>query len=112
MVPLVVTAIAALALAAQPTQSSAAQVSYYEVPRGSHPHDVAPAPDGRVWYTAQVAGKLGRLDPGTGEIEQIPLGSQAAPHGVIVRPDGAPWITDGGQNAILRVDPDSLDVAR
>src|SRR3954468_7605901 len=25
----------------------------YPVPRGSHPHDVAPAPDGAIWYTAQ-----------------------------------------------------------
>jgi anti-sigma-K factor RskA len=26
-------------------------------------HDVYPAPDGAVWFTAQSAGKLGRLDP-------------------------------------------------
>ncbi|WP_158592059.1 hypothetical protein [Pseudomonas cavernicola] len=30
----------------------AAQVQYYPLPRGSGPHDVAPAPDGRIWYTA------------------------------------------------------------
>jgi virginiamycin B lyase len=35
------------------------------VPEGSGPHDVAPAPDGMVWFTAQVAGALGRLDPHT-----------------------------------------------
>ena len=29
----------------------------YPVPAGSRPHDVAPAPDGRVWYTAQNAGR-------------------------------------------------------
>jgi virginiamycin B lyase len=28
----------------------------YPVPSGSHPHDVAPAADGRVWYTAQHRG--------------------------------------------------------
>src|SRR5262245_46875152 len=31
----------------------------YTVPRGSHPHDVAPARDGGVWYTAQSSGELG-----------------------------------------------------
>ncbi len=80
-------------------------VQEYDVPRGSGPHDVAPAPDGGVWYTAQRSGKLGWLDPAAGKVREISLGSGSAPHGVIVGPDGAPWITDGGQNAIVRVDP-------
>lgn len=77
----------------------------YPVPAGSHPHDVAPAPDGTVWYVAQNVGELGQLDLGTGRIERIKLGEMSRPHGVIVGPDGAPWITDGGLNAIVRVDP-------
>jgi len=52
----------------------------------------------------------GRLDPATGEVEEVPLGEGSAPHGVIVGPDGAAWVTDGGQNAIVRVDPQSLKV--
>ena len=83
----------------------ATEVHYYPVPKGSHPHDVAPAPDGTVWYTAQPKGELGRLDPRTGKTEHIALGMGSAPHGVIVGPDGAAWVTDGGQNAIVRVDP-------
>ena len=79
----------------------------YDVPAGSHPHDVAPAPDGTVWYTAQLRGELGRLDPATGETHHIALGKGSAPHGVAVGPDGAPWITDGGLNAIVRVDPNT-----
>jgi virginiamycin B lyase len=79
----------------------------YPVPAGSGPHDVAPAPDGTVWYTAQRSGELGRLDPKTGETHAVPLGNGSAPHGVIVGPDGAAWVTDGGQNAIVRVDPDT-----
>lgn len=80
------------------------------MPAGSHPHDVAPAPDGTVWYTAQVTGALGRLDPATGETHHIPLGAGSAPHGVIVGPDGAAWVTDGGLNAVVRVDPGTEDV--
>ena len=82
----------------------AAEVRYYPVPAGTHPHDVAPAPDGSVWYTAQSTGELGRLDPKTGKTEHIALGKGSSPHGVIVGPDGAAWVTDGGQNAIVRVD--------
>ncbi len=77
----------------------------FDVPAGAHPHDVAPAADGGIWYTAQAQGALGHLDIKTGATRQIPLGNHSAPHGVILGPDGAPWITDGGQNAIVRVDP-------
>jgi len=80
------------------------EVKYFDVPRGSQPHDVAPAPDGTVWYTAQAKGELGRLDPASGRIDRFPLGRGSAPHGVIVGPDGAAWVTDGGLNAIVRVD--------
>ena len=37
------------------------------------PHDVFPAPDGTVWFTAQSAGKLGRLDLRTGKSELLAL---------------------------------------
>jgi virginiamycin B lyase len=88
----------------------AQEVRYYPVPDGARPHDVAPAPDGTVWYTAQGQGALGRLDPRTGKAEHIPLGRGSSPHGVIVGPDGAPWITDSGLDAIIRVDPASREV--
>lgn len=84
-----------------------AQVRYYDVVPGAHPHDVAaaPQPGGPVYYTAQRTGRLGILDPKSGKVEELPLGRNSAPHGVIVGPDGAAWITDSGQNAIVRVDP-------
>jgi len=106
--------LAALFLAALPLlvapSAQAAEVQYFPVQAGDHPHDVAPAPDGSVWYTGQAAGVLGRLDPKTGSVERIPLGAGSAPHGVIVGPDGAAWVTDGGLNAIVRVDPSSKAV--
>ncbi|HEY0647967.1 virginiamycin B lyase family protein [Phenylobacterium sp.] len=100
---LLMMALAAGLLACAPAQAQ--QVRYYDVPKGTHPHDVAAAPDGSVWYTAQRTGKLGVLDPKTGKVEETPLGEGSAPHGVIVGPDKAAWITDSGLNAIVRVDP-------
>jgi virginiamycin B lyase len=85
-------------------------VQEFTVPLGSHPHDVAPAKNGSIWYTAQHSGELGLLDPNTGKTYHIPLGEGSAPHGVIVGPDGAPWITDGGLNAIVRVDPNNRNI--
>jgi virginiamycin B lyase len=78
-------------------------LQYYDVGPGDHPHDVAPAPDGTVWYTGQHKGVLGRLDPKTGQVSRIPLGKGSRPHGVIVGPHGNAWVTDGGLNAIVRV---------
>jgi virginiamycin B lyase len=97
-------------LLVQPFAAGAEQVQYFPVPPGDHPHDVAPAPDGRVWYTGQQAGVLGRLDPKTGSVERIPLGKGSAPHGVIIGPDGGAWVTDSGLNAIVRVDPTTKGV--
>ena len=103
-VAVILTALAGSAVGG--TESVAAlTVREYPVPQGSRPHDVAPARDGGVWYTAQGAGALGWLNPKTGKTRHIALGTGSAPHGVIVGPDGAPWITDGGLNAIVRVDP-------
>lgn len=97
-----------------PAIAAAAEVKYYAVPKGAHPHDVAPdpRPDGPVWYTAQNQGALGRLDPKTGKVEQIPLGEGSRPHGVVIGPDRGVWITDGGLNAIVRVDPGTRAVKR
>ncbi|HWK95040.1 MAG TPA: lyase [Pseudolabrys sp.] len=108
MINILLAAFAVVAVAAGPV--TAAQVSYYDVTKGAHPHDVAPAPDGTVWYTAQHQGALGILDPKSGNVTQVPLGPDSAPHGVIVGPDRAAWITDGGQNAIVRYDAETKAV--
>jgi virginiamycin B lyase len=100
-------------VAASPTTTPSSRASVtlsvreFDVVRGSHPHDVAPAPDGGIWYTGQVDGTLGHLDPATGNVRTIKLGAGSAPHGVITGPDGNAWITDGGLNAIVRVDADT-----
>jgi virginiamycin B lyase len=87
-------------------------VDRFPVPPGSGPHDVAPGPDGSVWYTAQRTGKLGRLDPATGQTTEVLLGMGSAPHGVIVGPDGHAWVTDSGLNAIVRVDAKTNEVKK
>lgn len=93
-----------------PMAQAKSEITEFPVQSGSHPHDVAPAPDGTVWYTAQRTGALGRLDPATGEFHHIPLGRGSQPHGVIIGPDDAAWVTDGGLNAIVRVDPETEEV--
>jgi virginiamycin B lyase len=108
----VLSIVVALTAATAPAKRPSLLIQEYRVPSGTHPHDVAPARNGGVWYTAQGSGALGLLDPKSGRTRHIPLGQGSAPHGVIVGPDGAPWITDGGLNAIVRVDPKTEEVRR
>ena len=82
----------------------------FRVPNGAHPHDVAPASDGGIWYTGQLNGTLGWLDPATGDVREAQLPTGAAPHGVVTGPDGAAWVTDQGLDAIIRVTPGDFDI--
>jgi virginiamycin B lyase len=91
--------------ASPPAAETQARTKVFQLPAGARAHDVAPAPDGKIWYTAQRQGALGILDPATGATRHVALGEGSSPHGVIQGPDGAAWITDSGQNAIVRYDP-------
>lgn len=105
-------AVAAPACAQQPAPKPDPNVQLFDLPGEGRIHDVAPAPDGKIWYTGQRQGTLGILDPKTGDVREVPLGEGSAPHGVIKGPDGAAWITDSGLNAIVRFDPlsEKIDV--
>jgi virginiamycin B lyase len=107
MVRTIIATLAVSALAVTAAQS--ASVQFYQLPSRAYPHDVAPAPDGTVWFSGQQQGFAGHFDPASGKLEKISLGSGAAPHGVIIA-NGAAWFTEGGQNAIARVDLKTKEV--
>ncbi|MDH4556115.1 lyase [Pseudomonas sp. BN417] len=90
--------------------ASAADVTYYPVPVGTGPQDVAPATDGRVWFTAQRQGAVGLLDPITGQIQLVPLGVGSSPRALVVDQDGSAWVSDRGLDALVRVNPEDLSV--
>jgi len=58
--------------------------------KGAHPHDPAVGPDGALWFTEQMANKLGRLDPATGAFKEYPLveGKNSGPHGLVADTEG------------------------
>jgi len=84
-------------------QSARLQSWPLKAPRRTGIHDVAPAPDGGVWFSAQASGHLGYFDPAKATTELISLAGNSSPHGVIQGPDKAAWLTDGGAQAIVRV---------
>jgi virginiamycin B lyase len=96
-------AAAPLALAQSPAPAARMQSWKLATSRRTGIHDIAPAPDGGVWFSAQASGHLGWFDPASGRTELVALGAGSSPHGVIQGPDKAAWLTDSGQNAIVRV---------
>ncbi len=84
----------------------------YDVPTpNSRPHDPAVAPDNSLWYTGQLANKLGRLDPKTGEIEEYALKTPGSgPHGLAADKDGNIWFTANSKASIGKLDPRTGDV--
>lgn len=71
-------------------EGASVSIREWSVPTpNSRPHDPAVAPDGSLWYTGQMANKLGRLDPATGQIKEFPLKTpNSGPHGLIADRDG------------------------
>jgi virginiamycin B lyase len=79
----------------------------YDVPTPqSGPHDPAMAPDGSLWYTGQMANRLGRLDPKTGEFKEYPLTTEGSgPHGLVADAQGNIWFTAAFRGYVGKLDP-------
>ncbi len=91
------------------------RIQEWAVPtKGGHPHDPAVGLDGSLWFTEQMANKLGRLDPKTGEIKEYPLPSDknAGPHGLVADKDGNIWFTANFGGYIGKLDPRSGQVTQ
>jgi virginiamycin B lyase len=89
------------------------QVSIMEWPLptpGSRPHDPMVAHDGAIWWTGQLANKLGRLDPQTGQMREYPVNPQSGPHALVEDKDGKVWFTGNFRGFIGRLDPKTGDV--
>src|SRR6267143_5883844 len=72
-----------------------ASIKEWPVPTpGSRPHDPRVARDGSIWWTGQLANKLGRLDPRTGEMKEYLLKTpRTGPHGLAEDREGNIWFT-------------------
>jgi virginiamycin B lyase len=89
-------------------------IQEYDMPAGSRPHDVAPAADGGVWYTAQGQGApwitdsglnaILRVDPDSEEVQVFPLPGGNANLNTATFAGDMLWFT--GQNGVYgRLDP-------
>jgi virginiamycin B lyase len=84
-------------------------IEMWDVPtQGSRPHDPLAARDGSIWWSGQLANKLGRLDPNTGAIREYTLKSPfTGPHGLVEDEAGNIWFTGNNTALIGKLDPNS-----
>ena len=89
------TAARGAAARANDVQELKVTIREWDVPtKGAHPHDPAVGADGALWYTGQLANKIGRLDPATGEFKEYPLKvDNSGPHGLVADREGNIWFT-------------------
>jgi streptogramin lyase len=76
---------------------------------GSWLEAITAGPDGNVWFTENVGGRIGRITP-TGEITEFPVSGLDRPrfYGITAGPDGNIWFTYGQQfssDGIGRITP-------
>jgi virginiamycin B lyase len=90
-----------------------AEIRMFRVPTpGSRPHDPLAARDGAIWYSGQLANKLGRIDPRTGEVKEYTLKiPHSAPHGLVEDKEGNIWFTGNNAGYIGKLDPRTGNVA-
>lgn len=82
-------------------------IEMWDVPtQGSRPHDPLAARDGAIWWSGQLANKLGRVDPKTGAIREYTLKSVfTGPHGLVEDKTGNVWFTGNNTALIGKLDP-------
>jgi virginiamycin B lyase len=83
----------------------------YALPKpNSFPFSAAPDKDGRLWIPEYGrANRIGRLDAGSGEIQEfsVPFQGTAAIHSAVPAPDGAVWLAEQGSNRVGKWDPET-----
>lgn len=79
----------------------------WQVPTpGSRPHDPLGARDGSLWYTGQMSGVLGRIDPSTGGTREFALKTpHSGPHGLMEDRHGNIWYTGNAGNLVGMLNP-------
>jgi virginiamycin B lyase len=82
-------------------------IKEYPLAAHSGPHGLVEDRDGHIWFTANFAGAIGRLDPKTGIVITYPMPEPAArdPHTIAIDASGIVWFTLQQSNMLGRIDP-------
>lgn len=81
----------------------------YELPEGTRPRRLVIDSQDRIWYVDYAQGQLGRLLPGSGEVQEWPMpgGEGSQPYGVAIDSSDRIWFVETGlePNRFVGFDP-------
>jgi virginiamycin B lyase len=85
---------------------AAASFKEWDLPPGHRPHGLLVDRQGAVWTTGNGNGTIGRLDPATGKMQELPTAAaDSGPHTLVITPDGGTiWFTMQRGDRIGRLD--------
>jgi hypothetical protein len=67
--------------------------------------------NGVLWFTAQSANMIGRLDPKTGEVKLATSPTpRSNPYGLVITSTGVPFFCEFGANKLASVDPTTMAI--
>jgi virginiamycin B lyase len=85
-----------------------------EMPNGipRDPHTLIMDQGGQyLWFTAQGANRVGRLNVSTYDLDVIDIPTEGArPYGIEIAPDGMVWVALLGTNKLAAINPDTLQL--
>lgn len=80
------------------------------------PHSIERGPNGELWMTLALSGKMGKFDPKTKEWKIVMSGENDRrgfyPHTLRVAKDGNVWYTDAAMNSVFKLDGQTYKVKR
>ncbi|MFK7844721.1 MAG: lyase [Rhodothermales bacterium] len=78
----------------------------FEIPKGSHPHNLIIDEKGMVWYAGNRNAHIGKLNPKNGKVERYPMPNPAArdPHTLVFDQKGDIWFTVQGGNFVGKLE--------
>lgn len=88
-------------------------VRTFELPEDARPRRLEIGPEEQVWYVDFARGKLARLDPGSGAVEEFdtPGGDLSRPYGTAMDHMDRIWFVEGGVSParLVGFDPDTRE---
>lgn len=97
---------ALLGAAAAATAAPLGSVTEFPIPTpNSSPANVAPGPEGNVWFTEEEQDKIGRITPAGSVTEFTVPTPESEPSGIAPGPEGNMWFTEYRGNKIGRITP-------
>lgn len=82
-------------------------VDYPTATRDCQPSAIIVGPDKKIWFIESTAGRIGRLDPATGKIDEFEVPTRRTEcYGLCAGPDGAIWFTEYKAGKIGRITVD------